>query len=147
MSTVSTTRVYQVAVPKGIRSGDSFLTKIGDENLFIRCPAHCQEGTVLEIKIIKNEDVIRQQQRVSDDLMMNNQKSPFAAFSVTLCLIVFILSTLAYSLVPYAKQKISSSCGLQNNNNNQPIDMLYYFLFDGLSSSPASCSSKRSQFW
>lgn len=140
------TKTYRVTVPSNIRSGESFYATIDRESYSLTCPADCKEGSVLEVKVIKPNESTRMNVG-GNNTESQTQTTPLAAFFLTLCLIVFIVTTLSYSLTPYAQQNISNECSIIYGSNGRKITKLYYFLYDGLSSSPNRCVNKPGQFW
>lgn len=115
------------------------------EVLTLVCPQNCRAGCIIDIKVMKNQNQGRYVQIELDDSTDHNY--PFAFTWILLEVVLFILITLSYSLNPYIEQRISSSCQIFNAKTTQPVHALYYFLYDGISSSPSTCKNTDTDFW
>ena len=140
---------YTIKVPQGISAGQTFPVVIAGKTMLITCPQGSGGGSMLHAKVITS---VPQRQVVTVSRFQPGGSSRAAINSciiywATLELILFILLTLSYSLVPYATQRISTECNVVNTRTVSKVSAMYYFLYDGISSSTVSCKSSSQNFW
>ena len=137
---------YTIIVPLGISSGETFPVDIEGKTMLVTCPEGSGEGSKLHAKIITTSP----QSQVTLSKPPIQRRSPITSCVVywaVLELSIFILTTLSYSLSPFAIQRVSDICNVVNTKTGLSIGSIYYFTFDGISSSSVSCTDSDNQFW
>ena len=141
---------YTIVVPNGIEPGDEFPACIYGKSTIIRCPKNSPSGSLLQVNVvstnIENQLLKISRYRRFDDEIITD-RIVYESGLIWMFIVLLIMITLTMSVAPFFTQKIDISCNVINKKTGNSIHRLYFFLFQGLSSSYVNCNDENDNFW